>query len=70
MGHVWGRGDLHSGFGGKIWGDNLEDLGIDGMIILERIFKEEDEDVYRMCLAQDRSKWRTLVSAVMKLLVA
>jgi len=39
------------------------------MIILERIFKKEYEDVDRVCLAQDRSKWRAFVSAVMKLLV-
>jgi len=40
------------------------------MIILERFFKREDEDVDRICLTQDRSEWRTVVSAVMNFLVA
>jgi hypothetical protein len=41
---VWGRAYLHTGF---LWGnprerDNLEDLGIDGRLILKWIFKKQD----------------------------
>ena len=47
-GHVarMGRGELHTGFW---WGNlrergHLEDLGVDGMIILKLIFKKWDEE--------------------------
>jgi len=44
MWHIWGTGDVHTGF----WWGNLRernylyDLHIDGMIILKRIFKKWD----------------------------
>jgi hypothetical protein len=43
-GHVWGRGEVHTGF----WwedlreGDHLEDIGIDVRIIFKWIFKKWD----------------------------
>jgi hypothetical protein len=40
MWQVWSRGEVHSKFGGEPEGrDHLEDLGIDGRIILKLIFK-------------------------------
>ena len=42
MWHIWGRGDVNKGFGGGDLKerDHLEDLGVDGNIILKRIFKK------------------------------
>jgi hypothetical protein len=44
MWHVWETGDVHAGFS---WGDlrgsnHLENLGVDGRIILKWIFKMWD----------------------------
>jgi hypothetical protein len=48
----------------------LEDLGIHGRRILERIFgKTECEDANRIHLAQDRDQWRALVNSVTNLRV-
>jgi hypothetical protein len=44
--------------------ESLEDVEVDGMIILEWIFKKQKEDVDCIYLAQNRSKWRTLVNTV------
>jgi hypothetical protein len=46
--------------------DNLEDLGTDGNIILERIFGEV---VDWICLAEDRDQWRAPVNTAMNLRV-
>jgi hypothetical protein len=48
MWNVWGTGEVHAGFS---WGDlmkrnHLEELGVDGMIILKRIFKKWDGETW------------------------
>jgi len=66
---VWVR---RGGCTGPWWrnrreGDHWGDLGPDGWIILGRISRRWDVDW--IGLAQDRDRWRTLVSAVMNLRV-
>jgi len=46
--------------------NHLEDLSVDGRIILRWIFRNWDVGgMNRIDLAQDRDRWRALVSAVM-----
>jgi hypothetical protein len=45
----------------------LGDPGVDGRIILKRIFKKWDGDTDWIELAQDRDRWWALVNAVMNL---
>jgi hypothetical protein len=51
-------------------GDHVEDPGVDGRIILKRIFKKRDRGVDWIDLADDRDRWRAVVNAVMNLRVA
>jgi len=66
MWRVCGTGELHTGFW---WGnlkerDHLEDLSIDGRIIFEWIFKEQDwEGVDWIDVAQDKDSWRAVLNA-------
>jgi len=69
---VWGRGEVHVGF---CWEDlrerdHLEDLGLDGKVMLEWTSKQsfwEDEDC--IDLAWDRDKRRVLVTTAVFLRV-
>jgi len=49
--------------------DHLEDSGVDGRIILRRIFRKWDGGMDWSDLAHERDRWRTLVNTVMKLQV-
>jgi len=74
MWRVWVR---REGCIGSCWGNRRErdhwgDLGVDGWIILGWISRRWDVGCGYMDwigLAQDRDRWRTLVSAVMNLRV-
>ena len=49
--------------------DHLEDPGIDGRMILKWISMKWNGGLDSIDLAQDRDRWRALMSAVMNLLV-
>jgi hypothetical protein len=66
------RGEVHTGFW---WGDlregaHLEDPDVDGRIILKFIYKKWDGGMDWIDMAQDRDRWRAVVSAVMNLRVS
>jgi hypothetical protein len=68
MWHVWGTEEVHTG----IWRgnvreiDNMEDLRVDGRIILKCIFEKWDwAGIEWIDLAQDRNRWQALVNGVM-----
>ena len=57
---------------GVWWGnlrerDRLGNPSVDGRIILKCILRKCDGGMYWIDLAQDRDRWRALVSAVMNL---
>jgi hypothetical protein len=71
MWHVRERGEVHEEFW---WGnlrekDLLKDLGLDGRIILQLIFKKCYGSVDWFDVAQGRDKWRAVVFSVMNLKV-
>jgi hypothetical protein len=47
--------------------DNLDDLGVDGRVILKWILITWDGNMNWIELAQDRERWRALVNTVMSL---
>jgi len=66
---VWVREEIYTGFwyGNLRERNHLGDPGVDGRIILRCIFRKWDVDWIE--LAQDRDRWRELVSTVMNLRV-
>jgi hypothetical protein len=66
MRRVWKRGEVCAGF---LWEnvrerDDLEDVGVDGRIILKWIMKWHG-GVDWIDVAHDRVRWRTVLNAVM-----
>jgi hypothetical protein len=47
--------------------NHLEDLGVDGRIILKLILNKYDRGMDWIDLANDRDKWRDVVNTVMNL---
>ena len=72
MWHVWETGEVHTGFwsGDLRERDHLENLGVDGKMILTLIFKQSDGGMDWIVLAQNRDRWWAFVNAVMNLLVS
>jgi len=75
--HIGGRSSIRSlrtryalGTGNLREGDHFGNPGVDGRIILRWIFRKWDVgNMDGIELAQDKDRWRTLVSAVMNLRV-
>jgi hypothetical protein len=69
VGHVARMGEKRGAY--RIWwgdlreGDHLGDPDVDGRMVLKRIFNKWDGGMNWIELAEDRDRWRDLVSAVM-----
>jgi hypothetical protein len=65
------KGEVHTGFWWRDLreGDHLEDPDVDGRIILKWVFKKWEGNMDWIDTAQDRDRWRAVVSAVMNLRV-
>jgi hypothetical protein len=63
MWHIWGRREVHTGFGEKNLKErvHLEDLDVNGRIILKCILKELFCCVDWIDPTQNRGKWRAYV---------
>jgi len=71
MWHIWETGEVCAGFW---WGkprerDNLEDVCVDGRIILKCMFKKWDGVMNWIDLVEDIDRWRALVNVVVNLWV-
>ena len=65
MWHVWGTGEVHTGV---LWGDlverdQLENLGVEGMMLLIGLQEVVCGSMDWISLIQDRDRWWVLVSA-------
>ena len=65
---MWARGEVRT----EIWWgnrerDHLEDLGVDGRIILRCMFRKWDGDMYCIDLAKDGERWWANVNTVTNL---
>jgi hypothetical protein len=71
MQHVWGRGEVRTGFWWEVLKerDHLEDLGVGRRIILKWLFKKWGGSMDWIELAQVRDRWCAPVNLVMKLRV-
>jgi len=61
-----GAGDVHTGF---LWGDmwkrdHLEDLGVDGKIILKWVLQQWKRGMDWIVLDHNRNMWKALLNAV------
>ena len=72
MWYVWETGEVYTVFWWRYrrGREHSEDLGVDGRIILKCIFKKWDEGMDLIDVADDRERWRDLMSAVMNFWVA
>jgi len=71
MKHVWKKGEVQTGVE---WANmrergHLKDLGIDGRIILKRIFKKWDWEWYGLFWLRMGIGWLALVNAVLNILI-
>jgi hypothetical protein len=72
MWHVWKTGEVHAGFrrGHLREKDHLEDLGVDGRIMLKWMLKNwvwGGGGMDWIDLARDRDRWMAVVNAEMNL---